>query len=225
MNRLLAAAAMMLVCASQPALAETKMLCLLALDASSGKPLVDIGPACDERVTPASTFKLAISLMGFDAVILKSPTEPRLPFKTGYVDWRPEWRQATTPETWMRDSVVWYSQRVMERLGKERAQDYLSQFRCGNEGISGLPGEGAGLTHAWLSNSLQISPREEADFLRRMVRRELGVADTSYDMTAAIAAYGIKGNGWDVYGKTGAGLLRGADGKIMRGRPYGWFVG
>ena len=120
MKRLPALCVIAAFCLAEPARAETRTLCLTVLDASSGEALVDIGPACDERVTPASTFKLAISLMGFDAGVLKSPEEPRLPFEEGYVDWRPEWRQATTPATWMRDSVVWYSQRVMERLGRER---------------------------------------------------------------------------------------------------------
>lgn len=225
MKRLLVATVLAVICTDPAAAAETKTLCLTALDAASGKALVDIGPACDARVTPASTFKLAISLIGFDAGVLKSPDEPKLPFRQGYVDWRPEWRQATTPATWMRDSVVWYSQRVMEKLGRERAQDYLSRFLYGNEDISGLPGEGNGLTHAWLGNSLQISPREQADFMRRIVRRNLGVSDHAYDMTATIAAYGIRGDGWTVHGKTGAGLPRGQDGRQVRGRPYGWFVG
>ena len=225
MKRLPALCAISIFCFAQPVRAETKTLCLTALDAASGRTLVDIGPACDGRVTPASTFKLAIGLMGFDAGVLKSPDEPKLPFRKGYVDWRPEWRQATTPATWMRDSVVWYSQRVMEKLGRERALDYLSRFRYGNEDISGLPGGGNGLTHAWLGNSLQISPREQADFMRRIVRRDLGVSADAYDMTAAIAAYGVEGDGWTVHGKTGAGLPRGEDGKPVRVRPYGWFVG
>ena len=225
MKRLLALCAISACCFAQPVRAETQTLCLTALDAASGRTLVDIGPACDAQVTPASTFKLAISLMGFDAGVLKSPDEPKLPFKKGYVDWRPEWRQATTPATWMRDSVVWYSQRVMEKLGRERALGYLCSFRYGNEDISGLPGEGNGLTHAWLSNSLQISPHEQAEFIGRIVRRELGVSAHAYDMTAAIASYGVEGDGWDVHGKTGAGLPRGEDGKLVRGRAYGWFVG
>ncbi|MCE7030298.1 class D beta-lactamase [Jiella avicenniae] len=225
MKRLLALGAVCAVWFAQPLRAETQTLCLTALDAASGRTLVETGPACDARVTPASTFKLAIGLMGFDAGILKSADEPKLPFRQGYVDWRPEWRQATTPATWMRDSVVWYSQRVMEKLGRERAQGYLGAFRYGNEDISGLPGEGNGLIHAWLGNSLAISPREEAEFMGRIVRRELGVSARAYEMTAAIAAYGTRGDGWEVYGKTGAGLPRGADGKLVRGRAYGWFVG
>ena len=208
-----------------PALGETRTLCTLAIDAASGKALADIGPACDIRVTPASTFKLAISLMAFDTGVLKDQGQPELPFRQGYAAWRPEWKQATTPATWMRDSVVWYSQRVMERLGREQVEAYLENFGYGNRVISGVKGEGDGLTTAWLSNSLQISPREEAAFVGKIVRRELGVSDHAYAMTAAIASYGAMGDGWDVHGKTGAGLPRGKDGMIIRGHAYGWFVG
>lgn len=225
MKRLSALCLIAAFCLAQPACAETRMLCLTVFDASSGEALVDIGPACDERVTPASTFKLAISLMGFDAGILKSPDEPRLAFKQGYVDWRPEWRQATTPATWMRDSVVWYSQRMMEKLGRERVKHDLAAFDYGNQNIAGVAGEGDGLTTAWLGNSLQISPREQAAFMRRIAGRELPVSEHAYEATATLASYGVKGDGWQVYGKTGAGLPRGADGKPLRGRPYGWFVG
>ena len=225
MKRLPALCVIAAFCLAEPARAETRTLCLTVLDASSGEALVDIGPACDERVTPASTFKLAISLMGFDAGVLKSPEEPRLPFEEGYVDWRPEWRQATTPATWMRDSVVWYSQRVMERLGRERVKRDLAAFDYGNQDIAGVAGEGDGLTTAWLGNSLQISPHEQAAFMRRIVRRELPVSGHAYEATATLASYGLKGDGWEVHGKTGAGLPRGADGKPLRSRPYGWFVG
>ncbi|WP_167591701.1 class D beta-lactamase [Jiella endophytica] len=218
-------AAIVLACLAGPALADTRTLCLLAVDAESGETLVDIGPGCDERVTPASTFKLAIALMGFDAAILQNASEPELPFEEGYVAWRPEWRQATTPTTWLRDSVVWYSQQVMLRLGEKRASDYLARFGYGNQDISGVAGEGDGLTHAWLSNSIAISPREEAAFMQRLVRRELGVSQKAYAMTATIASYGEQGDGWQVYGKTGAGLPRGTDGRLLRGKPYGWFVG
>ncbi|MFF7706515.1 penicillin-binding transpeptidase domain-containing protein [Pseudomonas sp. NPDC007930] len=46
--------------------AQAKTLCTLITDASSGQVLQHTGD-CTTRVTPASTFKLALSLMGFDA--------------------------------------------------------------------------------------------------------------------------------------------------------------
>jgi beta-lactamase class D len=41
----------------------------------------------NERFTPASTFKIALSVMGFDSNLLKNAHAPVLPLRDGYVDW------------------------------------------------------------------------------------------------------------------------------------------
>src|SRR5690606_23260865 len=88
----------------QPAMAEQRIVCTMAVEMGSTAPLVREG-RCDERISPASTFKIAISLMGFDAGILEDRDHPEWPFREGYADWMPIWRQPATPETWLRDSV------------------------------------------------------------------------------------------------------------------------
>jgi beta-lactamase class D len=74
---------------------------------------------CDQRVTPASTFKIALSLMGYDSAFLKSEHAPALPFREGYPDWVASWKATTDPTTWIKNSVVWYSQRITESLGEQ----------------------------------------------------------------------------------------------------------
>lgn len=204
--------------------AETRTLCTVVLDTESGASLIQEGD-CESRMSPASTFKIAISLMGYDAGILEDASSPVLPFKQGYVDWRPNWRKATSPRTWMRDSVVWYSQQITTRLGEKRYGDYVRAFGYGNEDVSGDPGKNNGLTAAWLSSSLQISPLEQVTFLRRLVRGELPVGTEAVKQTAEITDYGPQPAGWHVHGKTGAGLPRDANGALLRGQPFGWFVG
>ncbi|MBC7281330.1 MAG: class D beta-lactamase [Hoeflea sp.] len=227
MRQLLAATAFALF-AAQPVRADTQgdthVVCTLAADAESGKVLVEEGD-CAARMSPASTFKIAIALMGYDAGILESADRPELPFKPGYVDWRPEWKQATTPARWMKLSVVWYSQQVTARLGVERYRAYVDAFDYGNRDLSGDPGKGNGLTKAWLSSSLEISPREQVSFLRRMIVGRLPVSEAAVGRTAVLTDYGVKGGGWRIHGNTGAGLPKGADGKRLRGQPFGWFVG
>lgn len=225
MNRfLLAAAALAVGVGVGHALAETRVVCTLAAEADSGVILVEEGD-CADRIAPASTFKIAIALMGFDAGILTSPDAPELPFKDGYVDWRPEWKQATTPARWMKYSVVWYSQQVNLKLGMERYKRYVEAFGYGNADVSGDPGKNNGLTRAWLSSSLAISPREQVSFIRRMINGELPVSEAAVAKTAAITDYGVMADGWRIHGKTGAGLPKDAQGKLLRGRPFGWFVG
>lgn len=201
--------------------AQTKIVCTLIVSAETGKPVIDEGD-CDRRMSPASTFKIAISLMGFDSGILETPDKPLLPFKKGYADFRPEWRHAQTPSTWMRDSVIWYSQQTTIRLGAEKFANYVKAFDYGNRDVSGDPGQRNGLTHAWLSSSLQISPEEQVEFLRKLIRHELPVSDKAVSNTSAILDQGMKG-GWHVFGKTGSGGVKGADGKLKT--RFGWFVG
>lgn len=204
--------------------AETMNICTAVADAATGKMLKQQGD-CDTRATSASTFKLAISLMGFDSGFLKDGHTPALPFKEGYPDWIPSWKQATDPTSWMANSVVWYSHQITRSLGEERFRDYVTKFHYGNEDVSGDPGKANGLIRAWLSSSLEITPLEQLEFLGKLVGRELPVSSHAYDMTQAIADIGMQPSGWHVYGKTGTGFSRNPDGAIARGKPWGWFVG
>jgi len=51
----------------------------LLLDCSTGETLQESGPHIEERITPCSTFKIALSLMGFDAGILQDEEHPQWP--------------------------------------------------------------------------------------------------------------------------------------------------
>lgn len=56
----------------------------LLIDGKSGDKLVEIGTHIEERVTPCSTFKIALSLMGFDSEILKNENNPVWLYQEGY---------------------------------------------------------------------------------------------------------------------------------------------
>jgi len=205
--------------ALQPALAwdaaPQALDCTLMLDAATGAVLVEEG-RCDLRTTPASIFNIAVSLMGFDAGILQDAHTPALPFKAGYVDWQPSWRAATDPTSWIRNSTVWYAQQVTGRLGERRVQDYVGRFDYGNQDLTG------GVDIAWIASSLQVSPREQAAFLRKVANRELPVSAHAFDMTAQLLRLPTLADGWQVYGKTGTAS---GDGAGDKGRALGWFVG
>lgn len=221
MKTQLLCACILVSCGATTTWAQTNVVCTLVVSAETGKPLLDEGD-CGRRYSPASTFKIAIGLMGFDSGVLETPNKPVLPFKKGYTDFIPEWRHSQTPATWMRDSVVWYSQQVTLKLGLQKFTNYLKAFDYGNQEASGDPGKSNGLTHAWLSSSLQISPREQVAFLGKLVHHELPVSERAVSNTSAILDQGMKGD-WHVYGKTGSGGIRGANGKLTK--PFGWFVG
>jgi len=206
------------------AAAQDGVLCTVLTDANSAEILLQEG-SCDQPMSPASTFKIAISLLGFDAGILTDEHSPALPFKEGYPDWGVNWKQTTDPAAWMSNSVLWYSQQVTQALGKERFADYVTAFDYGNADTSGDPGEDNALTRAWLTSSLEISPIEQLAFLRAIVNRQLPVSEHAYAMTGRITELTTLDSGWTIHGKTGSGYPRNADSRFDYAHGYGWFVG
>lgn len=200
------------------------LACTALVDAASGKRLVHEGQ-CDERVTPASTFNIAVSLMGYDSGILQDEHTPRLPFKAGYVRWNPAWRTATDPTSWFENSVVWYAQQITSRLGEARFQRYVKSFDYGNLDVSGDSGKNNGLTMSWIGSSLKISPAEQVAFLRKLVNRQLPLTAKAYDMTTRIMISETLENGWEIYGKTGTAPAVLPDGRDDKEHQYGWYVG
>lgn len=198
-------------------------LCTVLADGATGKILKQQG-SCEQRLTPASTFKVALSLMGYDSGFLTDEHHPTLPFREGYIATDPAWKATVDPTSWIQNSVVWYSQQLTVWLGAQRLHNYLVRFKYGNQDISGNPGMNDGLTQAWLSSSLRISPLEQVSFLHRLMTRQLSVSARAYDMTARLLALGALPNGWDLHGKTGTGYQMQADGPDLK-RQVGWFIG
>nr|WP_260466475.1 MULTISPECIES: class D beta-lactamase [Pseudomonas] len=200
-------------------------LCTLIADAHTQEVIVKKGE-CSQRVTPASTFKIALSLMGYDSGFLKDATTPTLAYKTGDPDWGGAmWLRPTNPNDWIKYSVVWYSQRITHHLGEPRVSDYAQAFGFGNADISGDPGKQNGLDRAWISSSLKISPVEQVDFLTKLVNRQLPVSQHAVEMTSRITEVAQLPGGWEVHGKTGTAFPRDANGASDEAHGYGWFVG
>lgn len=209
---------------SVPAQAAT--LCTLIADAKTGELLVETGSDCDTPTTPASTFKVPLAVMGYDAGFLSDAQTPALPFKKGYADWGgAEWRQTTDPTRWMDYSVVWYSQVIARELGAEQLQRYAKAFSYGNADFSGDPGANNGLERSWISSSLKVTPREQLAFMRQLVTRQLPVTPAAMETTLAIMQRRTTADGWQVVGKTGSAFPRKANGSFDRAHGWGWYVG
>ena len=209
---------------SASALAEATTVCTLVVDAKSGASLLEDGD-CDTRVTPASTFKVPLAVIGFDSGFLKDSNQPRLAFRTGDPDWGgAAWRQDNTPASWMRYSVVWYSQRITHTLGAEVLRRYTLALAYGNADFSGDAGFDNGLDRAWIASSLAVSPREQTSFLRALVNDTLSVSKDAMAKTRALVETRSVGP-WVIHGKTGAAYPRKADRRFDYARGWGWFVG
>ena len=219
------AAACVAALAALGSTAQARTICTAVADATTGEFLVQRGN-CKQRVTPASTFKLALSVMAFDNGFLTDAHTPTLAFQPGYPDWGGEpWRQPTDATRWLHYSVVWFSQQIARSLGEARLHQYATDFGYGNADFSGDPGKHNGLERAWIASSLKISPLEQLAFLRKLVNRQLPVSPRALDMTLVIVETIPAAGGWTVQGKTGMAYPRLPNGEFDMAHPYGWFVG
>lgn len=200
------------LCASQAWASEQ---CFIAKE--NGKILKAEGD-CEVKYAPQSTFKIPLSLIGFDSGILRNDSNPSWSLPKGTDPYINVCKGDHNPRTWIRDSCLWYSQILTTKLGMKKFQNYVSKFSYGNMDLSG------GLTTAWISSSLKISPDEQTDFLQKVVDQKLPVSQASYDKTKRMMFIQEMAGGWKLYGKTGNGNLIGKDGN-QTDVQQGWFVG
>jgi beta-lactamase class D len=203
--------------------AEAKR-CFLLYDEQSRSLTREPSEGCSTRATPASTFKIPHALAALDARVVSGAHES-IPYD-GSEQYFESWKQDHDLASAMRLSVVWFFQRIAERLGAERERQYLEAFEYGNQDASGP------LTSFWLGDSLQISPDEQLAFLRRFFEGRLPVREDAARtvrqilvqpqgrIVNALGEHAFGGpwpEGTTVYAKTG----RAQD----RGRPAAWLVG
>ena len=88
--------------------------------------------------------------MALDQDIISSDTVFEWDGQNGFLQ---EWDYDQTPKTWLEYSVVWVSQAITLEIGLTAINQYLDDFKYGNQDFSGTPGQDDGLTGAWLSSS------------------------------------------------------------------------
>lgn len=204
--------------------AQGSEICTLVTKARTGETVFERGD-CDTPVTPASTFKMALAVMGFEAGFLKSADAPVLSFQAGDPDWVAAWKQDTNPKQWMIESNLWYSQRIAHALGAKAFSGYLARFDYGNADASGDAGQNNGLKRSWVSSSLKIAPREQARFMRDLLSARLPVSREAQAQALGLIQKGGEVNDWTVWGKTGSAYPRKADQSFDYARGWGWYVG
>ncbi len=190
--------------------------CFIAKEA--GKITKQIGK-CDAQHSPYSTFKIAIAVMGFDGKILENAQSPRFEIPQEGLDKRffnPQkypiqafYERPQTPESWMKYSVVWYSQEITKKLGLQKFRQYILKFNYGNMDAE----KNDALQSAWLGDSLKIFPIEQVEFIEKLSEKKLPVSKKAQENTIKIIALEDIFDDWKLYGKTGGSM------------NSGWFVG
>lgn len=181
----------------------------LLINGVTDEIVFELGPHIDERISPYSTFKIVLSLIGYDAGILKDEKTPTWEFQEGYDDFLEVWKSPQTPQSWIKHSCIWYSKVLALQLGLEKIQSYLTSIEYGNEDVSGGLAEPGLTSVAWVNSTLKISPKEQVKFIQKLVYGHLPSSSSSIDMTKLLLFKEELPEGWKLFGRTG----------------YGWFVG
>jgi beta-lactamase class D len=151
----------------QPASIKTDA-CFLLFELGVGEVRRGPSEACRTRVTPASTFKVPHALAALDAGVVRGPDEQFA--YDGRGQWPDSAKRDHTLASAMRNSVLWYFQRLAQLLGVDREQAYLRRLDYGNRDSS------SGLTTFWIGGSLQITPEEQQSFWVNLYENKLPVA-------------------------------------------------
>ncbi len=123
------------------------------------KQLLDekvIGDVCHERFPACSSFKVPLAVMAFDSGALND--EKQVLKWDGEKRFLEAWNKDQDARSWMRESVVWFSQRLRPKLGEKKFKEYLRHIAS----ISLVSSDGAELFGKSLGGmpkpqSLQIS--------------------------------------------------------------------
>ncbi len=173
-------------------------------DIKKDKTFVYNHERANKRFAPQSTFKVPNSLIGLQTGAVED--EYDIKYWDGVERELPVWNQDHTLGSAMRYSVVWYYQAMARDIGYSRMEDWVRKISYGNQDISG------GIDQFWLSNTLQISPLEQADFLEALYKENLPF-DKDVMRTVKRMMIQQEGDEYTLFGKTG------------QGSGIGWFVG
>lgn len=147
-----------------------------------------------ERRFPASTFKIANSLIALETGAVASADEI-VPYG-GQPQPIRAWEQDMSMRDAIRISNVPVYQELARRVGSERYREWLAKLDYGNRKT------GDNVERFWLDGPLAISPLEQVEFLGRLIRDELP-ASPGNQRTVREMLYLETSDRGSLYGKTG----------------------
>ena len=162
-----------------------------------------------KRYTPASTFKIANSLIGLETKTVKSVDEP-LPYIGPENPFIASWKEDMGLRKAITISNVPIYQELARRIGFERMKHYLKSFEYGNADTGEI------IDRFWLDGPLEISTLEQVEFLKKLVEEQLPVSKEAQKDVKQILLL-ESADDYKLYGKTG--WQNAPDNGI------GWFIG
>jgi beta-lactamase class D len=162
-----------------------------------------------KRFVPASTFKIANSLIGLDTGAVKNVDEV-LPYG-GKPQRIKEWEHDMGLRDAIKISNVPVYQELARRIGIDRMREGVKKLRYGNMEIGDV------VDRFWLDGPLMISAVEQTEFLNRLTHESLPIKAEAMDAVKEITLL-EKTADYELHGKTG--WLVGASSPQI-----GWWVG
>jgi beta-lactamase class D len=155
-----------------------------------------------QRLLPASTFKVFISLVALETGIAP---DDRLVIKWDSIKRKPEWDKDMDLREALKSSSEPYYKELIRRIGPAKMQHYLDTVKYGNMRMAGR------LDEIWTNDSLQISADEQTGFLKRLYFAELPFAERTQRIVKTMMLR-EETPGYNLYYKTGTGIV---DGKYV----------
>ncbi len=181
----------------------------VAYKASTGRWITNDITRAQEKLLPASTFKIPNSLIALECGAIAS-TDEVLPWD-GHDRGSPAWNRDQSMRDAFRASTVWFYQELARRTGEKRMTHSLRQLDYGNADISG------GIDRFWLTGSLRISAVQQIEFLRRLRDDALPFRPETMRAVKEIMIMDQR-DSWTLRAKTGLTTT-------TVDHPIGWHVG
>lgn len=189
--------------------------CFGLMNLETGQVAFNDSSLCQQRLSPASTFKIPHALIALEEGALKPDEVFRWDGTPRAVQ---AWNQDQTLDTAMRRSALWVFQELATRLGREREEAWMKRLQYGNAEASG------DITRFWLGGPLRISPEEQLQFLARLYRGQLPVSAATQDTVRRTLVQGPQTeahvrDGIDMGGPWKEGAVRSPPGALPSPHP------
>ncbi|WP_228061776.1 class D beta-lactamase [[Phormidium] sp. LEGE 05292] len=159
---------------------------------------------------PASTFKIFNALVSLETGVIQDDV--------AVLTWDgikrdiPAWNRDTNLRQAFKDSTVWFYQVLARKIGHQRMRQFIDRVGYGNRQI----GTEEKIDRFWLEGPLQITPKQEIEFLRKLEGNNLPFSERTLDLVKDIM----------IVERTPTYTLRGKTGWANSVQPnIGWFVG
>lgn len=157
-----------------------------------------------EQYTPASTFKIANSLIALETGVL-SGVNQRLSVDLNTYPEESWWLPAWATETFdlrgaFQNSVFPIYRSIASDISNSAMQQYIEHFDYGNRDIS------SGIDNFWVAGSLEISALEQTAFLQKLYANDFTLAEDTLNGLKEIMLV-EETDSYKLYAKSGAALV------------------